>query len=463
VSLTSDAVMRSEPSDDRLLEKATQLAGAPLTVTAFNALARQVIERALPLLWVAGEISNFTRAASGHCYFTLKDERSQVRCVLFRTRAQSLDFSPANGMQAEVRATPTLYEARGDFQLTVDFIRRGGLGVLFERFARLKAKLEAEGLFALERKRPLPRFPRRIGTVTSPAGAALRDVLTTLRRRMPGIPVVVYPTQVQGDGAASQIADAIALAAARGECDVLILCRGGGSIEDLWAFNEEGVARAIAASPIPIVCGVGHETDFTIADFVADWRAPTPTGAAAAASADRSELLAHQRALLGRLQRAMQRALERRMQHTDLLARRLVHPGERIANQLAHLTHLQRRLASAWSHGVERRRLPIARVAHRVAAARPDVARLGRDVSQLRDRLGRAFAHRLQRQTAGLDRLDAHLRHLDPRQILERGYAIVTDEHGTVMRSSAQLAVGSAIEIALGHGSASAQVTKTSS
>ena len=267
-----------EPLDDgEALEAAARVAGAPLSVTRLNALARRTLEQRLPLLWVAGEISNYTRAPSGHCYFTLKDERAQVRCVMFRTRAQALDWRPANGAQVEVRALPSFYEARGEFQLTVEFMRRAGLGVLFERFARLKARLAAEGLFVAQRKRALPRFPARIGLVTSPAGAALRDVLITLRRRMPRIPIVLYPTPVQGEGAAAQIAAMLGLAGRRGECDVLILCRGGGSIEDLWSFNEEAVARAIVACPIPVVCGVGHETDFTIADFVADVRAATPT------------------------------------------------------------------------------------------------------------------------------------------------------------------------------------------
>jgi len=217
---------------------------APISVTQLNAMARRLIEQRLPLLWVGGEISNLTRASSGHFYFSLKDDRAQVRCVLFRHRMQYIDWAPANGMQVEVRAAPSLYEGRGEFQLNIDFMRRAGLGVLFERFEKLKAKLEAEGLFAPERKRRLPAFACCIGVVTSPAAAALRDVLTTLKRRMPKLSVVLYPSPVQGDGAAQRIVAAISAAAARRECDLLIVCRGGGSIEDLWAFNEEIVARA---------------------------------------------------------------------------------------------------------------------------------------------------------------------------------------------------------------------------
>src|SRR5688572_17380583 len=251
-----------------------------LSVADLNRLAREIVERHLPLSWVAGEISNFKRYDSGHCYFTLKDETAQVDCVMFRTKAMLLPWKPENGMQVEVRAYATLYEARGRFQLTVEVMRRSGLGALYEAFERLKAKLEREGLFDPARKRVLPRFPRMIGVVTSPQAAALRDVLTTLERRSPGVPVIVYPTPVQGEGAGSRIADAVTKAANRAECDVLIVCRGGGSIEDLWAYNDEALARAIAASAIPVVSGVGHETDFTIADFVADVRAPTPTAAA---------------------------------------------------------------------------------------------------------------------------------------------------------------------------------------
>jgi len=447
---------------DGALDDAARVAGAPLTIGQLNALARRALERALPLLWVAGEISNYTRAPSGHCYFSLKDDRAQVRCVMFRTRALQLDFAPANGMQVEVRAAPTLYEARGDFQLTVEFVRRAGLGALFERFGRLKARLEAEGLFVAERKRALPRFPARIGVITSPVGAALRDVLSTLRRRMPRIPVILYPTSVQGEGAAAQIAAMLGTAGQRGECDVLILCRGGGSIEDLWSFNEEVVARAIAACPIPVVSGVGHETDFTIADFVADVRAATPTGAAVLASPDRSELAGQLRALGSHLHRSTHRSLERRMQQTDLLARRLMHPGERIARRLAELAHLRSRLASAGAHSQERAQSALAHAAHRLGAARLDVGARVDEQARLRERLRRAVVQGIQRRAAHLQRLEAHLKHLDPRQVLERGYAIVTDTQGRIVRSSRQLTVGSDVSMALAHGAAQARVTGTS-
>ena len=439
----------------------TSMVGGLLTVTQFNAIARQQIERNLPLLWIVGEISNFTRAPSGHCYFSLKDERAQVRCVMFRSRLQSVEFAPANGMQVEVRAIPTLYEARGEFQLGVENMRKGGLGVLFEKFTRLKAKLETEGLFASARKRPVPHFPRRIGVVTSPAAAALRDVLTTLRRRMPSIPVVIYPTLVQGDSAGTQIAAAMAIAGARGECDVLILCRGGGSIEDLWAFNEESVARAIVACPIPVVSGVGHETDFTIADFVADARAPTPTGAAEFVSPNHVELRARARVLEARLRRGFKGGIEQRIQQTDFLGRRLIHPGARIADQLRHLGHLHNRLTSAWTRSAEAAFRPLARASYRLAATRPDLDRLRTEQTQLRSRLVRSARHTLDRQLALVARLEAHLQHLNPRQVLERGYAIVSMQNGEIVRGSAQLCVGDELHLDFARGRADAKVSRT--
>ena len=261
-----------------------------VTVSELNRRVRELVEGALPLMWVAGEISNFTRAASGHCYFVLKDERAQVRCVFFRHKAARLDFEPENGAQVEVCALPTVYEARGEFQLGVETMRRAGLGALYEAFERLRKKLAEEGLFDIERKRELPPFPRAVGIVTSTAAAALRDVLTTLRRRMPSIPVVIYPAPVQGEGAGNKLAAAVRTASARAEVDVLIVCRGGGSMEDLWEFNSEALVREVARCSVPVVCGVGHETDFTLVDFAADVRAPTPTAAAALAVPDRAEL-----------------------------------------------------------------------------------------------------------------------------------------------------------------------------
>ena len=388
-----------------------------LSVSELNRMARDVLERSFPLFWISGEISNMTRAASGHWYFSLKDSSAQVRCVMFRGRNSYLDWQPREGDKVEARAVVTLYEARGDFQLTVEFLQRAGLGALFEAYERLKQKLEAEGLFDPARKRPIPEHPRRIGIVTSPDAAALHDVLTTLRRRMPSIPVVIYPTPVQGKEAGAKIAAAIDAASARNECDVLIICRGGGSIEDLWQFNEEVVARAIAACAIPTISGVGHETDFTIADFAADRRAPTPTAAAEMVAPDRTTLLRQLQQVQQQMARQMGYLLQRRMQQLDYLAKRLLSPAQQIRNQSGHL-------------------------------------------DQLRLRLNAAMRSRLQRQQQALLRLEQNLHHLNPTGVLRRGYALVLDAEGQVIRASSQLQTGQQVSLTLAEGSADAAITQ---
>ena len=308
-----------------------------MSVSELNRLAKEVLEQSFPLFWVSGEISNFTRAASGHWYFSLKDQSAQVSCVMFRGRNSYLDWSPKEGDKVEARALVTLYEARGSFQLTIEFLQRAGAGALFEAFEKLKAKLQQEGLFDPAFKQAIPAHPRQIGIVTSPDAAALHDVLTTLKRRMPSIPVIIYPTPVQGKGAATQIANAINSAHERNECDVLIICRGGGSMEDLWQFNEEVVARAIANCRIPTISGVGHETDFTICDFVADVRAPTPTAAAELASPSREALLNKLKQLSEQLKRNSLYLVQQREQLLDYLARRLVSPTQQVALQTSQL------------------------------------------------------------------------------------------------------------------------------
>jgi exodeoxyribonuclease VII large subunit len=447
-----------------MFESAPEAAAQPpsqvLTVSELNRLARQLLERRLPLTWVAGEISNCRRYDSGHCYFTLKDAGAQVECVLFRQKAQLVGWQPQDGMQVEVRAWPTLYEARGRFQLNVETMRRSGLGALYEAFARLKAKLEAEGLFAPSRKRPVPRFPRAIGIVTSPQAAALRDVLTTLRRRMPGLAVIVYPTPVQGDGAAERIATAVLAAGTRAECDVIILCRGGGSIEDLWAFNEEEVARAVAASPVPIVTGIGHETDFTIADFAADLRAPTPTSAAEHVSPDRVDLARLIAQSGRRLRRCVARGLEDRMQRLDYLARRLTHPGERIRSRLADLDQTARRLRSAWRLGFEDDAWRARELTRRLRAARPDFAGLRAANTEAARRLRRAGAHRIEAAAAAVAAAGAHLKHLDPRRVLERGYSITEAATGAIVRDSAALGPGDEVRVTFARGRAYATVNR---
>jgi len=321
-----------------------------LRVAELNFAIKQLLESNVPLLWVRGEISNLVKAASGHWYFSLKDDQAQVRCVMFRHKNQLLGNPVGNGQQVEVLAAVTLYEQRGDFQLTVEQMRPAGLGILYEQFARLKQLLESQGLFAAARKRALPAFPKRIGIITSPQAAALRDVLSTLRLRLPTVPVILYPAPVQGTGSAEKIAQAIAAANRRAECDVLIVCRGGGSIEDLWAFNEEIVARAIAASEIPVVSGVGHETDFTIADFVADERAPTPTAAAQRVAPDRHALLRGLRDMAQHLERAQRNRLQNAMQSLDYLQRRLVHPAQQLQRRTQQLDQMQQRMQRALAY-----------------------------------------------------------------------------------------------------------------
>lgn len=402
-----------------------------LRVAELNFAIKQLLESNVPLLWVRGEISNLVKAASGHWYFSLKDDQAQVRCVMFRHKNQLLSNPVGNGQLVEVLAIATLYEQRGDFQLTVEQMRPAGLGVLYEQFERLKQLLESEGLFAAARKRPLPAFPKRIGIVTSLQAAALRDVLTTLKLRLPTVPVLLYPAPVQGAGSAEKIAAAIAAANRRAECDVLIVCRGGGSIEDLWAFNEEVVARAIAASEIPIVSGVGHETDFTIADFVADERAPTPTAAAQRVAPDRHALLRNLHGMAQHLERAQRNRLQNAMQALDYLQRRLVHPAQQLQRRAQQLDQLQQRMQRAFAYRQQRQHWQWQSLAQRLAKAMRTV----------------------QAQRAGrVENLAQHLVLLDPKQVLARGYSLVQDASGGVVSDAGRLAVGAELRVTFAKG-----------
>lgn len=432
-----------------------------IPVSLLNRMARERLESAFPLCWVAGEISNLTYAASGHVYFTLKDAQAQVRCVMYRNRAQLLGWRLANGQRIEARVLVTLYEARGDFQLNVENARQAGTGNLYEEFLRRKARLDAEGLFAPEHKRDLPAFPRRIGLITSPQAAALRDVLTTLRRRAPQVGVVLYPTPVQGAGAAREIVAALRVAGERKECDLLILCRGGGSLEDLWEFNDEALARAIRASPLPVISGLGHETDFTLADFAADCRAPTPTAAAELAAPARDTLLDTLAAQRRQLQRQWQSALQGRQQALDLLALRLVHPAEQIARQRRQLDHLAHRLGGALAQTCARRRQALGALGQRLTVARPQTERAARRLDALAHRLDAAGHLALDERRANLARFAAALTHLNPQAVLERGYSLVTDEHGVIVRDSRTLEPNARIAVCFRHGRAEATVVAT--
>jgi exodeoxyribonuclease VII large subunit len=427
------------------------------TVSRLNQEARALLEGEFPLLWVEGEVSNLSRPSSGHLYFSLKDARAQVRCALFQNRALLFRADPRNGQRILARGRVSLYEARGDFQLIVEYLEEAGAGALRQAYDALRLRLERAGWFAPERKRPLPRFPQRIGVITSPTGAALRDVLSVLRRRCPHLPVLIYPTPVQGDSAADRIAETIRLAARRRECDVLLLVRGGGSLEDLWAFNEEPVARAIFDCPIPLVAGIGHETDVTIADFAADLRAATPTAAAELASPDRLEWLRRVRLLDERLTEAWRRRLTDPRQRLDALARRLdrAQPRHRLRDRAQQLDDLDQRLRRALRNRLNQERWRLAGSAGQLQARTPIIRlrvahqRLG----EWEQRLLEAMRRRLRESSQGLSHLCETLHALSPLATLQRGYAIVRRRpDGVILRRASDAGVGESLDILLGQG-----------
>ena len=432
-----------------------------ISVSELNRRARHFLESRFELLWVSGELSNVLRAASGHWYFSLKDREAQVRCVMFRNRAQAIGFIPENGQQVEVRALPSVYESRGEFQLGVESMRRAGLGMLYEAFEKLKAKLMAEGLFDEARKRALPFFPATIGIVTSLKAAALRDVLTTLKRRAPMVNVILYPTAVQGVGSMTEIVAAIDRARLRREVEVLIVCRGGGSIEDLWSFNDEAVARAIVhlqqETSIAVISGVGHETDFTIADFVADLRAPTPTAAAELASPDVSELrqsVARSRAALSR---AQLRLLQTAAQRLDRVARALISPADRLARERDWLMLLAARRDHAWLQQLGTARHSTALLRQRLRTSSPDVAEKLGSMQRVKIRLATACRSSLHARLTRWAGAAQALAHLDPLQVLARGYSIVEHE-GVILRDTSRIRCGDAVQIRLARGAIEADV-----
>ena len=437
-----------------------------LSVSALNREARLLIENGLGVVWVTGEISNFLRHSSGHMYWSLKDARAQVKCAMFKLANRSLRFTPENGQQVLVRARVSLYESRGEFQLVVDEMEPAGEGLLRARFEALKKKLAAEGLFDAERKVPLPAVPARIGVVTSPSGAALHDVLVALARRFPAVDVLVYPTSVQGTGAAAEICRALKLADRRRDCDVLILTRGGGSLEDLWPFNEEIVARTIAALETPIIVGVGHEIDFTIADFVADLRAPTPSQAAELAVPDQAELQARLGEFTERLQRFATRRIVAERKHLAALAHRLkrAHPGAVLQAQQQRLDELDARLARGLRQVVAALELRLRKAAAGIATANPRFQlQLARERASLAAVRLRASMRRLiERLTARASLVERSLCSLSPLATLERGYAIVTQAPGGgVLTDSAKVSRGENIDVRLARGSLAARVTRS--
>ena len=438
------------------------------TVSRLNREARDLLEIGLGRLWVEGEISNLARPASGHLYFTLKDAKAQVSCALFRNRALKLRFTPENGTQVLIRAQVSLYEARGNYQLIIDQMEEAGDGALRRAFEALKTRLYNEGLFDETTKQPLPDLPHCIGVITSPSGAALRDVLTVLKRRFPGIPVIIYPTRVQGEGAAEEIVAALHTADERAECDVLLMTRGGGSLEDLWPFNEEKVARAVAACALPVVSAVGHEVDVVITDFVADARAATPSAAAELLSPDRGELAAQLRQLATRLKQRVVQRLQRQQEQLDWLVRRLQqrHPGRNLDQQVQRLDELGQRLNRAMQQQLAQRRAQLQTASARLKQHHPGrlleaMAARNRDLAR---RLEYCINIQLSKYREKLAILARALETVSPLATLQRGYSItLTGKDGAVITDCQQVSPGDKLETRLSRGHIISTVTGTES
>jgi exodeoxyribonuclease VII large subunit len=415
------------------------------SVWSVAALVREVADlvgAGIGACTVRGEISGFSRAASGHCYFNLKDAdggTALIRCAMFRRAASLVTFAPADGQLIELRGRLGVYEPRGELQFVVEAMQRAGAGALYEQFLRIKARLQAEGLFDAGRKRDLPAYPATIGVVTSLGAAALHDVLTALARRAPHVSVVVYPSLVQGTDAPAMLLQAITQASQRAEADVLIVCRGGGSLEDLWAFNDERVVRAIRAATMPVVCGIGHETDVTLADFAADLRAPTPTAAAELATPTRDECLQALGAYASLFSRRIHEAIDSHAQRLDRAAVRLTRPAQGVRRQSERLTLLAHRLASHAPRALQVQRAGLAQVQH-------------------------ALQHRVAMRLASdrqlLESLAARLRALDPSEVLARGYAWLSDAAGVPVMSVTQMKIGDSLRAVLHDGAAEVQVTR---
>lgn len=435
-------------------------APAAISVSELNAAARDLLETSFQGIWVGGEISNLIRAASGHYYFSLKDAGAQVRCVLFKSAAARLDAPLQEGGRIEVAGKISLYEARGEFQITVNEVRQTGLGQLFARYEALKAQLQAEGLFAAERKQKLPEYPQTVGIVTSLAAAALRDMLTTLRRRAPQVRVIIYPAAVQGAGSKEQLACAIETAGRRAEADVLIVGRGGGSIEDLWSFNEEIVVRAIAACPLPLVSAVGHETDFTLADFAADLRAPTPTAAAELVSPKRDDVLAALADVHGVLRGRLQQHYHNAAQKLDFLAQGLRHPRQRIEERQAGLRQSRLLLDYALRQQLQGNRQLLQQQAQHLAYLRPDVVAARQTLSVFQAALVRGMVRGLDERRERLATQRQLLEAVSPQQVMRRGFAVVKNARGKVVDRSGSLKAGQMLQLHFADGSADVQVAQ---
>jgi exodeoxyribonuclease VII large subunit len=436
------------------------------SVSRLNREARNLLEGGFPLIWLEGELSNLACPSSGHLYFTLKDHQAQVRAAMFRNRNQSLRFTPKEGMLVLVRARVSLYESRGEFQLIVEHMEEAGDGALRRAFEALKQRLAAEGLFDEARKRTPPVLPRRIGVITSPTGAAIRDILSVLRRRFPAIPVLIYPVAVQGRDAPGQIAAALRLASERRECDVLILARGGGSLEDLWAFNDEAVARAVHGCAVPVVSGIGHEIDFTIADFVADRRAATPSAAAELVSPDQNEWLLALARIHGRLHLHLRHHLDRLRQRLAGLTKRLEqqHPGQKLRQQSQRLDDLEQHLVGAWRSRHHQLQIALAQVGTRLQRHLPlhRIQQLALRREALAQRLNAALGQDIERRRKALASAVRALNAVSPLATLARGYAIVTRlPERIIVRDARQARAGDQIEARLARGRLVCTVNQT--
>ena len=432
------------------------------TVSRLNSEVRLALELQFRQLWLVGEVSNFVAASSGHWYFSLKDQAAQVKVAMFKTSNRNAAFTPRNGQQVMVRARISVYEPRGEYQLLADFIEPAGDGLLRQQYEQLKAKLAAAGLFAPERKKPLPVNPRTIGVITSPTGAAIRDILTVLQRRAPGLAVIIYPSLVQGAQAASDLTAALQLAIRRNECDVLIIGRGGGSLEDMWCFNDETLARTIAHCPIPIVSAVGHEIDFSISDFVADVRAATPSAAAELVSPDQQHQLVQLLQLKQRLAQSMRQRLgfaaqQFLHQHSKL---QLLHPARRLQQQQQRLDELQIRLSQAMQQGLARKAQQLQLQQKSLALVSPQqrLQRQQLQLQQLQQQLQQAMARQQQKQLQRWQRLSGQLHIVSPLATLQRGYSIVFAEDGAVIKEQQQVAAGNKVQVRLASGGFSAIV-----
>lgn len=435
------------------------------SVSRLNATVRKLLEHEMGRIWLTAEISNFTRPSSGHWYFTLKDDNAQVRSAMFRSSNQRVSFRPQNGQQVLVRASVTLYDPRGDYQLIVESMQPAGEGLLQQQFTELKNRLDAEGLFASEHKQPLPSPARQVGVITSASGAALHDILQVLRRRDPSLPVVIYPTAVQGNDAVPAIVRAIELANQRQECDVLIVGRGGGSLEDLWCFNDERVARAIFASRLPVVSAVGHETDVTIADFVADLRAPTPSAAAELISRNQTELLRQLISAQQQMEMAMDFYLARRQRSFAQLQHRLnqQHPELRLTRQHNLLSEQHRRLQTALQQQLQKHSLRFEQLSRRLQRRQPQsqIYQANQELGQLRYRLQQAISQQLNDSRQRFGSLAVQLETASPLATLARGFSVTTKANGDVIKNTRQLQRGDTLRTRLNDGWVESEVTAT--